>query len=37
MAGDRVGESFTGSQAKYMDEAAEDVLDEIGAVFVESG
>lgn len=37
MAGDRVRERFTGSQAEYVDEAAEDMLDEICAVFVESG
>jgi len=37
MAGDRIRESFTGGQAKHMNEAAEDVLNETCAVFIESG
>ena len=36
MAGDCVGERFAGGQAEDGDEAAKDMLDEAGAVFVES-
>jgi hypothetical protein len=37
MAGDRIGHRFTRSHAEYVNEAAEDVLDEICPVLVESG